>query len=85
MKDFTSSLNLGAMDVTFFFRAGSAEFQGMHAYMRRLEQWLHSFNNEVDNRTLPGGHEFAVWSTALNETIPLAFATPNSNPSNPNC
>jgi enterochelin esterase-like enzyme len=60
-------------DVAFYFRAGSREPQGMHSYMKRLDKWLCTANVKVNSRTLAGGHDFALWSTALNESIPLAY------------
>lgn len=60
-------------DVGFYFRAGSREPKGMRSYMKRLENWLRSTDVQVNNRTLHGGHEFAVWSDGLNESICLAY------------
>jgi len=60
-------------DVAFYFRGGSREPKGMRSYMKRLEKWLRSGGVQVSNGTLAGGHEFALWSNALNESISLAY------------
>jgi predicted esterase len=60
-------------DVGFYFRAGSREPKGMRGYMKRLANWLRSADAQVDNATLQGGHEFALWSNALNECMRLAY------------
>ena len=59
--------------VTFYFRAGSREPGGMHKYMQRLERWLARGGAKTSNATIPGGHEFAVWSSALKATLPTAL------------
>lgn len=63
----------GLSDVAFYFRAGSREPKGMRSYMKRLDKWLRSADVQVNNATLPGGHEFEFWSTALNESVSLAY------------
>ena len=59
-------------DVRFYFRAGSREPTGMHTYMKRLAIWLRASDAQVNEDTLHGGHEIALWSTALNESISSA-------------
>lgn len=73
---FDAQPNSVSPDIRFFMRAGSREPSGMHSYMKRLEDWLRSANAQTNNETLHGGHDFALWSRALNETILLAFAPP---------
>ena len=45
----------------------------MRSYMKRLEKWLTDAGAHVDNFIDHGGHEFELWSNALNETLDLAF------------
>jgi len=75
ITNFEAHPELDLSAVAFYFRAGSREPKGMHSYMNRLEKWLCSANVQVNSRALSGGHEFALWSTALNESIPLAYTT----------
>ena len=60
-------------DVAFYFRAGSLEPKGMHWYMGRLEKWLRAADVDINNETLAGGHDFAVWSPGLNQSVALAY------------
>jgi len=69
---FEAKLESDLSNVAFYFRTGSREPKAMHSYMKRLEKWLVSANAQVNSSTLAGGHEFALWSMALNESIPLA-------------
>lgn len=73
VTNFEAQLELDLSNVAFYFRAGSREPKGMHSYMKRLQKWLLSASAQVNSRTLSGGHEFALWSMALNESIPLAY------------
>ena len=57
----------------FVLRSGSRESKGMRSYMTRLEKWLKRYGARVDNSVDSGGHEFALWSNALNETVHMAL------------
>ena len=73
ITDFDARSESDLSGVSFYFRAGSREPKGMRNYMKRLEKWLSSAKAETNSGTLQGGHEFSLWSCALNESIPLAF------------
>lgn len=61
-------------DVKFYFRSGSTEPSGMQSYMTRLGQWLTRAGAQVDIRVDHGGHEFALWTNALNDSIEKAIS-----------
>ncbi|QDV70862.1 Putative esterase [Rosistilla carotiformis] len=66
-------------ELSFCFRSGSREPKGMRSYMKRLENWLRSADVQVNNKTLAGGHEFALWSAGLNESISAAYELTHNN------
>ncbi len=73
VKKFTAPPILDLTSVDFYLRAGSREPIGMRSYMNRLQTWLSAAGTNVDNATLTGGHDFALWSNAINQTIPMAY------------
>jgi len=58
---------------SFFLRSGSREPRGMRHYMTRLGKWLIQSGAQVDHLVESGGHEFALWSMALNGAISRAI------------
>lgn len=56
-------------DVSFYFRSGSREPGSMRKYMARLGKWLNRGSAQVDIAVEAGGHEFPLWSQALNDAL----------------
>ncbi|WP_417732916.1 alpha/beta hydrolase [Rosistilla oblonga] len=73
ITNFDAPLESALSNIAFYFRAGSREPKAMRSYMKRLEKWLRSADVQIDFKTLSGGHEFAMWSAGLNESIELAY------------
>jgi enterochelin esterase-like enzyme len=73
IADFEVEPSSSVADVNFYFRSGSREPGGMRSYMARLGKWLTRAGSHVDISVNPGGHEFALWSNALNDSIEKQF------------
>ena len=75
VADFALEPSDGVADVKFYFRSGSREPVGMRSYMARLGNWLIRAGSYVDISVNHGGHEFAMWTTALNDAIEKAVSS----------
>jgi predicted esterase len=74
VADFAQDASDGVADVKFYFRSGSREPGGMRSYMVRLGKWLTRAGADVDISVNPGGHDFALWTSALNESMNKAVS-----------
>jgi enterochelin esterase-like enzyme len=72
IADFELEPSARVADVSFYFRSGSREPGGMRSYMARLAKWLTRAGSHVDISVNHGGHEFALWTNALSDSIEKA-------------